>query len=104
MNFDAVLSHHLLDHAFFPLFKAGSVDFSITKHLIMMWIVGSFLLIAFSLIARSNSRAGLLARTGIESVCLYLRDKVVSPILGHAGDQYLPYFYTLFFFILLCNL
>ncbi|MEK9144439.1 MAG: hypothetical protein AAB339_02375, partial [Elusimicrobiota bacterium] len=95
MNFEKILSHHLLDHAFFPLFDLGGVRFAFTKHLLMMWIVGSFLLVAFSWLARTRTGAGLLARVALESLVLYIRDVIVEPALGHAGRRYLPYFLTL---------
>ena len=41
---------------------------------------------------------------GIESVVLYLRDKVFLPSLGPHGDAYIPFVSTLFFFILFMNL
>ena len=103
MNFEAVLSHHLLDHTFLPLFSVGGVKFGITKHLLMMWGVGLFL-IALAQVAQTRGRAGLLVRTGLEAVILYIRDNVVEPILGHHGHHYLPYFLSLFFFVLFCNL
>jgi F-type H+-transporting ATPase subunit a len=103
MNFEAVLSHHLLDHTFRPLFSVGGISFGLTKHLILMWIVGGFLLL-LGLAAQGSSRFSLMLRTGLEAVILYLRDKVVDPLLGHAGHQYLHYFVSLFFFILFCNL
>lgn len=104
MNFEHVLEHHLLDHAYFPLLRGGGVTLSLTKHLVMMWIVGGFCLVVFSFAARSRSRAGLLLRTGVEAAVLYIRDKMLRPIFGHATEAYLPYFLTLFFFVLLCNL
>lgn len=103
MNFEAVLSHHLLDHTFLPLFAVGGVKFGITKHLLMMWGVGLFLL-ALARVAQTRGRAGLLVRTGLEAVILYIRDNVVEPILGHHGHHYLPYFLSVFFFVLFCNL
>ncbi|MBI4376602.1 MAG: F0F1 ATP synthase subunit A [Elusimicrobia bacterium] len=104
MNFEAILEHHLLDHAYLPLFKTGGVTLSLTKHLVMMWIVGGIALILLSVAARSRSQAGLLLRTAIEAMVLYIRDTVLRPIFGHATERYLPYFLTLFFFILIANL
>lgn len=40
----------------------------------------------------------------VEVICLYLRDKVVRPQLGDATDKYIPYLWTVFFFILFNNL
>lgn len=39
-----------------------------------------------------------------EVMLVYLRDSVYRPALGHGGDRYIPLLWTLFFFILLCNL
>ena len=103
MNFDEVLSHHLLDHTIRPLFSIGGIHFALTKHLIMMWAAGSLILLLAQL-SQTRTRAGLLLRVGLESIILYIRDNVVEPILGHAGHQYLPYFLSLFFFVLFCNL
>lgn len=40
----------------------------------------------------------------IEVIILYMRDKVVRPQLGEAGDKYLPFLLTIFFFILFNNM
>lgn len=40
----------------------------------------------------------------IEVTCLYLRDEVVRPLLGSNTDKFIPYLWTLFFFILITNL
>lgn len=39
----------------------------------------------------------------IEVICVYLRDTVVKPLLGHRTDGFMPYLWTLFFFILVNN-
>ncbi len=46
---------------------------------------------------------GLLANT-IEAVCFYLRDNVFRPALGDQTDRHAPLLWTLFFFILVCNM
>ncbi len=40
----------------------------------------------------------------IEVTCLYIRDEVVRPLLGENTDKFIPYLWTLFFFILINNL
>jgi len=45
---------------------------------------------------------GRFAQT-IEIFCLGIRDKVVKPQLGDATDKFMPYIWTLFFFILFNN-
>jgi F-type H+-transporting ATPase subunit a len=104
MNFEEIVGHHLLDHTLRPLFAVHGVHFDLTKHLLMMWGVGSLLLVAVSLLARGRSGPALLARAAVEMVVLFIRDGIVEPILGHEGRRYLHYFLTLFFFIVLCNL
>lgn len=103
MNFDEVVGHHLLDHVLIPLGTVGGVRFDITKHLLMIWASGALLLL-LGLLARTRGRLGLLLRTGLEAAALYIRDRVVDPAMGHEGRRYLPYFLTLFFLILFCNL
>jgi len=39
----------------------------------------------------------------IEVICVYLRDTVVKPLLGRRTDGFMPYLWTLFFFILVNN-
>ena len=40
----------------------------------------------------------------IEVICTYLRDDTVRPLLGARTDKFMPYLWTLFFFILVNNL
>ncbi len=40
----------------------------------------------------------------IEVICTYLRDETVRPLLGDRTDKFMPYLWTLFFFILINNL
>jgi len=104
MNFEAILAHHLLDHAYFPLFTKGGFTLAVSKHSVTMWVVAVLLVLALSAAARGRSGAGLLWRTAVESVVLYIRDYMVAPVFGRDAEAYLPYFLTLFFFILGCNL
>jgi F-type H+-transporting ATPase subunit a len=40
----------------------------------------------------------------IEVICVYLRDEMVRPLLGARTDRFMPFLWTLFFFILVNNL
>jgi len=104
MDFVEILQHHLLDHKIVKLFTIGPETFYLTTHILMM-LIASALLLALLLIARRQS--GLVSRgwaNVFEMFIVYIRDEIVRPNLGHTGDKYLPYFLTLFFFILFCNL
>jgi len=110
MDFVEILEHHLLDHKIVRLFTLGNTTVYLTMHNLMMTIASS-LLLGLLLIARRQSQPtgnGVAAPHGwanfFEIFIVYIRDEIVRPNLGHAGDTYLPYFLTLFFFILFCNL
>jgi F-type H+-transporting ATPase subunit a len=40
----------------------------------------------------------------LETICVFVRDYVARPNLGKLTDKYVPYLWTVFFFILFCNL
>ena len=39
----------------------------------------------------------------LETICVFVRDYVARPNLGKLTDKYIPYLWTVFFFILFCN-
>ncbi|MBI3288678.1 MAG: F0F1 ATP synthase subunit A [Elusimicrobia bacterium] len=102
MNFEHILEHHLMDHRF-GHFLLGGIDFGLSNHLVMLWVVSALVTAVLSFAARSGSGLGRMLRGAVESIVLYLRDGVLEPIFGHHTGAYLPYFLTLFFFILTCN-
>lgn len=87
-----------------------TIDMGPTKHVVFMLLAALLCLVVLIGAARAHVRAtaevghpkGFSA--GIESVVLYLRDKVFLPSLGPHGDAYIPFVSTLFFFILFMNL
>ncbi|MEM6393171.1 MAG: F0F1 ATP synthase subunit A [Planctomycetota bacterium] len=40
----------------------------------------------------------------VETICEFVREQVARPNLGQLTDKYIPYLWTVFFFILTCNL
>lgn len=103
MELKAILEHHIVDHIW-SWVSLGPLDLPLSRHLLMMGIASLILLVLFPLIIRSRSAALAPFRSLIEIVVLFLRDEVVIPNMGHKGAGYLPYFATLFFFILVLNL
>lgn len=69
-------------------------------------ISGIILIVLLVWAARKNRKNVVPKGIGnfIELIIVFLRDEVVIPSMGKAGYQYLPFFFTLFFFILTCNL
>jgi F-type H+-transporting ATPase subunit a len=86
---------------------AGLETLGISKHVVAMFIVLFLLFLTF--IPFGKRVASDVAPRGafvnfLEVILLFLRDEVARPILGKAGDKYLPVIWTFFFFILYCNL
>lgn len=100
MEFEHVLSHHLIDHKLFH-FMVGPLDLGLSPLILTMWVAALVTIVTMSIAARSHSS---LVRGMVEPVVLFVRDDILEPIFGHHTDIYLPYFLTLFFFLLVCNL
>ncbi|MBU2574817.1 MAG: F0F1 ATP synthase subunit A [Elusimicrobia bacterium] len=103
MDLKTILEHHVVDHVW-TWFKLGSLNLPFSKHALMMLIAAALLSVLFPLIIRSRSPALAPFRAMIEMIVLFLRDEVLAPNLGSKTAAYLPYFSTLFFFILAMNL
>lgn len=96
-------SANLLEHVVArELFRIGSL--SVTNHIFMVIVAGAIMLIAFPLILRRPQIVPVGVQNAVEAVCLYFRDEVAKPFLHEHTDRFLPFIWTLFFFILTCNL
>jgi F-type H+-transporting ATPase subunit a len=82
------------------------VDMSLSLHVVMM-LIAAVLLIVLLIPAskrRENAPKGRFANM-IEAFVVFIRDEVVTPNLGEKdGRKWLPFFLTIFFFILTLNL
>jgi F-type H+-transporting ATPase subunit a len=88
--------HHLADSPLGPL--------GITKHVLMMWIASLVLLLVLTIASRQKGDVPRGLRNFLEPLLFFIRDQVMLPNMGEAGLPYLPFLWTLFLFILLCNL
>jgi F-type H+-transporting ATPase subunit a len=87
-----------------------TIDFSPTKHVVMLLVAAFLCMIVLIPTAfahkrhteESGSPKGFVA--GIEAMVLFLRNEVVLPNVGPHGNAYVPFGLTLFFFILFANL
>lgn len=96
----------------------GLLDFSphdtyFTNHLLMTLVAAVILLIMFPILGRkyaamTASGADKIVPTGftnvIEAVMQFIRNDVVRPVLDTKTDRFMPFLWTLFFYILVCNL
>ena len=78
--------------------------YGITKHVWMMWIASSLLVVLLSIATRQRGEVPRGLRNLIEPVLFFIRDELVIPNMGQEGMRYLPFLWTLFLFILMCNL
>ncbi len=100
------IGHVHLPH-FDPVVIGGiSIDFSITKHVVFLWVAALLLCIATIAAARKNLKANVPSGVGnlIEIFVVFIRDEIVLPNMGKGGLRYLPYLCSTFFFILIMNL
>jgi len=90
----------------------GQYNFFITNHLAMTAFTAVVVLLAFSYVAsrvrvrgegldayRTKGRFGQL----FETICTFLRDEVARPNLHGLTDKYIPYVWSIFFFVLFAN-
>ncbi len=86
--------------------------FSFTNHMLMLLISAGLMLLIFPMLARRYTALSAGERpsapSGIlnffESIMNFIRKEVVYPSLHEHTDRFLPYLWTLFFFILFNNL
>ena len=83
-------------------------DLHITKFMILELIGAIALILLFVGLAahirrqRPGAPKGVLWNS-LESMLLFIRDDVARPAIGHDGDKFLPFLWSLFFFVLTCN-
>jgi F-type H+-transporting ATPase subunit a len=89
-------------------FAGTSIDFKFTKFMVIELIVAILIFVFFVGLARALKGGAIPRgrfRNLLEAMLLYFRDGVARPCIGHHdGDKFVPFLWTIFFFILGCNL
>ncbi|MFS4466293.1 F0F1 ATP synthase subunit A [Maribacter sp. 2210JD10-5] len=83
------------------------LDFSITKSVLGVLLVGLFMLLAFSSLARQYGKKQVPTGFGrvLEPLVLYVRDEIARPNIGEKHyRRFTGYLLTVFFFIWILNL
>jgi F-type H+-transporting ATPase subunit a len=109
---------HVIDSTKFHLFDSLFGDpvvitlqplfgFQITKYMILELVAAALILAIYIPLCR-RAATGQLPRgawwNAFESLLTFVRDKIARPNLGeHDGDRFTPFLWTLFLFILFCN-
>lgn len=101
-----VFGYHIHLPTFKPIYIFGiEFDFSITQHVVMMWIASLFLILTFGLLFRKGRLVPTGFAAALESIVLFIRDEIAIPNIGlKDGKRMTPLLATMFFFILTCNL
>jgi F-type H+-transporting ATPase subunit a len=96
--------NHVVDHA---IVKTSGGWWVLTNHMVMLMISAALMLLIFPKMTkryRDGEHVPTGTRNFFEAIMLYMRDDVVKPLLGPQTTAYIPYLWTLFFFILFTNI
>ncbi len=84
------------------------MDFSITKNVFMIFVVGLIMFLVFSKMAKSYAKRDGDLPTGVgrllEPIVIYVRDEIAKPNIGKNYKKYMNYLLTVFFFVWIVNL
>ena len=96
------------DHPIIQLPTLLGIDFSVTKHVLMLWLVAATVFLVVSWMVRRYLKQDRLiptgAMNGLEAMVEFVRDEIVQPNVGKKWvGTWAPLILTLFFFILGAN-
>ncbi len=102
------VSNSSLDHPLIHLPQIFGIDFSVTKHVLMLWIVSILVACIVIIPVRKYLKKKRPVPTGwmnaLESVVKFIRDSIVQPNVGSKyTETWAPMILTFFFFILFAN-
>lgn len=92
----------LIDNTIEPL------DFKFTKYMAIELVVAIIICVLFIGLGQAL-KGGTIARgrlrNALEAILFYFRDNVARPCIGHHdADKFVPFLWTIFLFVLFCNL
>jgi F-type H+-transporting ATPase subunit a len=98
-----------LDHPLIQLPTVFGINFSVTKHVLMVWIVAAVVFVLVTWTVRRYLRQDRPLPTGfmnaLEAVVEFVRDSLVEPYIGRKWlPVWTPFILTLFIFILSANM
>jgi F-type H+-transporting ATPase subunit a len=102
------VSNSGIDHPLIHLPTVFGIDFSVTKHVFMLWIVAALVFVVVTVTTRRHLRqdrripSGLM--NGLEAIVEFVRDSIVLPNVGRKWvNSWTPLILTFFVFILCAN-
>jgi F-type H+-transporting ATPase subunit a len=111
-NAGETIIHHVAnsshEDALIQLPKVFGIDFSVTKHVFMLWLVAATLFVVITWVVRRYLKQDRLIPSGLmnglEAVVEFVRDQIVQPNVGKEWVRtWAPLLLTFFFFILGAN-
>jgi F-type H+-transporting ATPase subunit a len=102
------VSNSPIDHPLIHLPPVFGVDLSVTKHVLMLWLVAAGLFFIITLAVRRYLKQDRMVPSGfmtaLEAAVEFIRDTIVRPNVGNKWvDAWTPLLLTLFVFILGAN-
>jgi F-type H+-transporting ATPase subunit a len=94
---------HVVDHRILDI----NGFWILSNHIVMMLTAAIIMLLIFPFITnryRTGEHVPTGTRNFIEAIMMYIRNDVAKPLLGDDTDRFMPFLWTMFFFILVCNL
>src|SRR5437868_2906759 len=74
------------DHPILQLPRLLGIDFSVTKHVMMLWLVAAFVFLIVTVTVRRYLKQDRLVPSGftngLEAVVEFIRDSIVAPNVG----------------------
>jgi len=111
-NAGDTIIHHVAnsshEDALFHLPTIAGIDFSVTKHVFMLWLVAATVFVVITWAVRRYLRQDRMIPSGfmngLEAVVEFVRDDIVQPNVGKKWvATWAPLILTFFFFILAAN-
>ena len=102
------VSNSGLDHPLMHLPTIGGIDFSVTKHVFMLWVVAATVFIIVTVAVRAylkqDRKVPVGFMNGLEAMVEFVRDSIALPNVGKKWvNTWTPLLLTLFVFILGAN-
>ena len=102
------VSNSSIDHPILELPTLLGINFSVTKHVLMLWIVATLLFVIITWSTRKYLKQDRPVPSGfmnaLEAVVQFIRDSIVLPNVGERFlNTWTPLILTFFFFIVTAN-
>jgi F-type H+-transporting ATPase subunit a len=102
------VSNSSIDHPLIHLPPIAGIDLSVTKHVLMLWLVAAIVFLVVTVTVRRYLKQDRLIPSGLmnglEFVVEFIRDSIVLPNVGRKWvSTWAPLILTFFFFIVSAN-